>query len=111
MVARQTLYHVSHSQPFLLLVIFQVGSHVYLPGPWSSYLHILSSWDDMLALPYSAYLLRWGLTSFFPGVKPKSSVILATQEAEIRRITVQSQPGQNGSNGRYHKKGLVEGSR
>jgi hypothetical protein len=32
-------------------------------------------------------------------------VILATQEAEIRRIMVQSQPRQKKS---HHKKGLVE---
>jgi hypothetical protein len=39
-------------------------------------------------------------------------VILATQEAEIRRITVQSQPGQivceTLSRKILHKKGLVE---
>jgi hypothetical protein len=42
-----------------------------------------------------------------------TSVILATQEAEIRRITVQSQPGQivpqdPVSKKTHHNKGLVE---
>jgi hypothetical protein len=42
-----------------------------------------------------------------------ASVILATQEAKIRRIVVQSQPEQNSSQDliskkTHHKKGLVE---
>jgi hypothetical protein len=42
----------------------------------------------------------------------KSGIILATQDAEIRRIVVRSQPGQilceTLSGKTYHKKGLVE---
>jgi hypothetical protein len=42
------------------------------------------------------------------------AIILATQEAQIRRIAVQSQPGQRvhgilSQKKKHHKKGLVEG--
>jgi hypothetical protein len=49
---------------------------------------------------------------FFAGCQWPTPIILATQEAEMRRIAVQSQPGQivyeTISKKSQHKKGLVE---
>jgi hypothetical protein len=36
MFARQALYHLNHSQPSLLLVIFQIGSCIYHDPPLSA---------------------------------------------------------------------------
>jgi hypothetical protein len=62
--------HEPHPQPFLLLLIFQMRSHIFCsgqPGSWSSYLCLLCSWDNR----WVQLVIGWGggLAKFFPGLK------------------------------------------
>jgi hypothetical protein len=57
--------------PFFALSIFLKGSCAFTwgdLGPHSSYLSLLHRWDCRYAPPHLAYLLRWGLPNFLPGL-------------------------------------------
>jgi hypothetical protein len=76
------LYHLSHTFSLYSLVIFWIGSCVFLNGtslgPWFFYLCLLCSWDYMCApsWPALSVFLEWVETSFSeePGIYSIHSV-------------------------------------
>jgi hypothetical protein len=64
-IAKQALYHLSHTLiPFLLyLFIFWIRAHSFCPGRASDH---ESSWGNRCVALHPACLLRWGLANFLP---------------------------------------------
>jgi hypothetical protein len=61
------LSHIKKLEVFWLLVIFQIGSHIFSWNQsrlWFCYLWLSYSWNDSCAPPSPSYLLRWGLANF-----------------------------------------------
>jgi hypothetical protein len=68
-------YHLSHVPScfcFNFFSYFSIRVSCFCPGLAlnhdSSYLYLSSSWDHRYVPSYSAYLLRWSLTNFLPGL-------------------------------------------